>query len=232
MGLHPPRSGSGDTRSRDRRTVLLQSVRAKILLSEIPPGAALDEEALAAEFGVSRTPVREVCAQLIAEGIVLRRNGRGAFVPDIDVTRIHAFFEAAEVLLPELFAQACARITEDEIAVLEAQLDVIRAHKEDTNPNERILNYLAFMELCADCARNRYLTTFGKHLMREHCRIVTGVGRSDIRRAATPENIGASIASYERLFDAIRDGDASTLDEAVRGRLAVSKALILEMIGM
>jgi DNA-binding GntR family transcriptional regulator len=52
----------------------------QILGGRRPPGTHLDEHAVAAEFGVSRTPVREAIRLLAASGLVAYRPRRGAEV--------------------------------------------------------------------------------------------------------------------------------------------------------
>src|SRR5438270_14098166 len=56
---------------------------ADITSGNIPPGARLPtEQELIAATGVSRTVVREAVAALRAEGLVVTRQGVGAFVPE------------------------------------------------------------------------------------------------------------------------------------------------------
>jgi DNA-binding GntR family transcriptional regulator len=52
----------------------------QILTGRRLPGTALDEQSLAAEFGASRTPVREAIRLLAASGLVAHRPRRGAEV--------------------------------------------------------------------------------------------------------------------------------------------------------
>lgn len=47
-----------------------ESVEGDILAGRLAPGSAIDEKALAAAFGVSRTPVREALLWLAAHGLV------------------------------------------------------------------------------------------------------------------------------------------------------------------
>ncbi|RYE73288.1 MAG: GntR family transcriptional regulator, partial [Hyphomicrobiales bacterium] len=47
-----------------------RSLAERIITGELAPGLALDETLLAAEFGVSRTPVREALRLLAASGLV------------------------------------------------------------------------------------------------------------------------------------------------------------------
>ena len=59
---------------------LAKAIGTRVLAGEIPTGARLRQEALASEFGVSRTPVREALRMLQASGIVEVHPNRGAVV--------------------------------------------------------------------------------------------------------------------------------------------------------
>lgn len=59
-------------------------LRERIILLDLPPGARLREEQLAEQFGVSRTPIRQVLDRLEFEGLVEQGEGRGARVSALD----------------------------------------------------------------------------------------------------------------------------------------------------
>lgn len=60
---------------------VVTGLKRKILAGELPPGAKLPSESeLIAEYGVSRTVVREAVTRLRAEGLVETFRGRGSFV--------------------------------------------------------------------------------------------------------------------------------------------------------
>jgi DNA-binding GntR family transcriptional regulator len=59
---------------------LATTLRGQILSGAIPLGSRLRQEALAEEFGVSRTPVREALRKLQATGLVQLLPNRGAVV--------------------------------------------------------------------------------------------------------------------------------------------------------
>jgi DNA-binding GntR family transcriptional regulator len=69
------------------------------------PGDALDEVALANQFGVSRTPVREAVLQLSVQGLVKIVPRSGTYVARMSVKELLAVFE----LLAELEG-ACAKL--------------------------------------------------------------------------------------------------------------------------
>ena len=69
-----PRLIDPTVRAHDR---VYRSLRARILVGEIAPGATLTLRGLAAEFGVSMTPAREAVQRLAAEGaLTLSLSGR------------------------------------------------------------------------------------------------------------------------------------------------------------
>jgi DNA-binding GntR family transcriptional regulator len=61
-----------------------ETLRRRLLTLELPPGAALSENELAAALGVSRTPVRESLILLAEEGLVEVYPQVGSFVSRVD----------------------------------------------------------------------------------------------------------------------------------------------------
>ena len=58
-------------------------IKNMIILREIEPGKKINEEHIAKEIQVSRTPIREALCRLENEGIVKIIPRRGAFVSDL-----------------------------------------------------------------------------------------------------------------------------------------------------
>ncbi len=65
----------------------------RIISSELPPGTVLDETQLAAEFAVSRTPIREALKQLAASGLVDQRPHARTIVAKPDDEKLAGMFE-------------------------------------------------------------------------------------------------------------------------------------------
>lgn len=87
--------------ARGRFAKLYREIRQRICVLDYPPGMRLSEEALAREFGVSRTPLRRVLGRLEADGLVQSVHGVGTMVtdPDIDeLTQVYRLrLELAEI---------------------------------------------------------------------------------------------------------------------------------------
>jgi DNA-binding GntR family transcriptional regulator len=105
-----------------------QRLRALIVEGGIAPGQKLNERDLASRLQVSRTPLREALKLLTAEGLVEHLPNRGAIAVQLSADDVaHAFevMAALEGLSGEL---ACARISDDELAELQALNFEMRAH--------------------------------------------------------------------------------------------------------
>ena len=87
------------------RDVIHAELRDRICLRVYPPGTLLREVELATEFGVSRTPVREVLQRLSDLGLVEVRNGVGTLVRTYDcaeVSDIYALRVQVAALIGEM----------------------------------------------------------------------------------------------------------------------------------
>ena len=114
----------------------------QILAGERPAGSRLPTESQLAEaFGVSRTVVREAIARLRADGLVVTRQGLGAFVTEslqgspfrllahADATRedIRELFELRMGLETEAAALAAERATKTQVRAIHAALTALEA---------------------------------------------------------------------------------------------------------
>ncbi|MEI6530420.1 MAG: GntR family transcriptional regulator [bacterium] len=105
---------------RTMRSRLAEAIREAILSREFSPGEKLAETELCAKYQVSRTPLREALVVLEQEGLVEIRSHLGVYVTSlsneeiIDLLRVEIALEGLAVSL------AAGRITEGELAKLEA----------------------------------------------------------------------------------------------------------------
>jgi DNA-binding FadR family transcriptional regulator len=60
-----------------------ERLRSRIVAHTLGPGSWIDEQSLAAEYGISRTPLREALKVLAAEGLVTMKLRRGAYVTEV-----------------------------------------------------------------------------------------------------------------------------------------------------
>ncbi len=88
--------------ARERFERLYATLRDRICLLDYPPGTRLSEEALADEFGISRTPLRRVLGWLESQGLLKSVQGVGTLVTDVDIEELTQVYqlrmELAELL--------------------------------------------------------------------------------------------------------------------------------------
>ena len=81
-------------------------LREAILTGSFEPGEKLDQDQIASELNVSRTPVREALKVLASEGYVEIRSYRGAYIPTISQQDIYNIYEIRWVIESEITRQA------------------------------------------------------------------------------------------------------------------------------
>lgn len=94
--------------NRNLRQIVYESVRNHIVSPDVSPGAKIDEEALANDLGVSKTPVREALSKLAHDGILEIIPNRGAYKVKLsrnDLLEIMIIRETLEGLCVRLAAK-------------------------------------------------------------------------------------------------------------------------------
>ena len=109
-------------RSRPLRDQIYPLVRRLLLTGTIKPGDAIDEKAIAAQLGISRTPVREAVKRLADEHLVEVMAQSATRAAKIDRKEIEESFLIRRALEMESAAQAAARMTQDHADRLAAVL--------------------------------------------------------------------------------------------------------------
>lgn len=109
--------------SQNLTDAVVDQVRAKITKSEYAPGDRLPtEQEMISLFGVSRTVVREAIAALRAEGLVVTRQGMGAFVvSNVAHARLSIHPQTVQTVEEILDVMELRMVTEIEVAALAAE---------------------------------------------------------------------------------------------------------------
>jgi DNA-binding GntR family transcriptional regulator len=193
---------------------IVAAVERQILSGALAPGQRIDELALAKEFGVSRTPVREAVLELAAVGLIEQRAHRGAFVADVTLEEI---FDVYEVLaeLEGLCARLAARRMDEaeraELLRLHAQMGQLLAaeHREQYID----LDY-RFHGLLIRGARNSALLDHISMCMKR----IAPVRRTSMEMV---RNMEIAHAEHSRLAKAIIDGDAEGAERIMSEHVAL-----------
>jgi len=132
-------------------------LRAAILGGSVPPGGQLREAHIAADLGISRSPLREALTKLEEEGLVERIPFRGAFVVEVsaqDVAEIASVRLLVEPYAGELSMEALRG--RERPTLMQAVEKLNRATEENDIPAS-IDAHLRFHRLFYDFSGNSVL---------------------------------------------------------------------------
>lgn len=107
-------------------TGIYGELKNRILFFDYEPGQMLNEKAIAAEFGVSRTPVREVLLRLEWERLVTIIPRAGIMVSKVEFQQLGEVFQTRAPLEGLLARLATLQITDDHITRLEETRELCR----------------------------------------------------------------------------------------------------------
>lgn len=103
----------------------------QIVSGKRPAGAKLPEEALCAELGVSRTPLREALLRLEKEGLVERRPRYGCTVRRFDPHEVRELFECRAILEAKALEMGFASLCAGDLTRLRTALEEVGSAHED-----------------------------------------------------------------------------------------------------
>jgi len=179
-----------------------RALRDRLRTGTLPPGTLLSQSDIAAEYGVSRIPVRDALHVLAAEGLVTL-GVAGAVVTGLSIRELQELYEMREAIEPVVTAIAVPNVGRAGTTQMAALLD--RMESEGIGPAEWLESNAAFhaliytradrprmIELTEQLRRltDRYvylhLEVIGdvEHLHREHRQILAAVQRGDPREVA------------------------------------------------
>lgn len=130
-------------------------IREKITTLALPPGAAVNDQALADELGFELHPIREALKLLAHDGLVIIKP-KGIYVPDVDAPDLEQLSELR--LLLEAFSAQCAaeRATPDDLVVLDALCQEQASVARDELQRLFEVDH-KFHQAVAGAAHNKYL---------------------------------------------------------------------------
>lgn len=196
-----------------------ERLRGDILDWRLEPGTVLAEVEQAERLGVSRTPVREALARLLADGLVESQGARGLVVSAASIENVVELFEVRVALEGQAAALAARRRDPE---VFEALRDEL-THAGDLLAKRDHAGYYDVVrrldEAIDDAARNAYLAGELKGL-RIHLARIRRLSSDD------PARLNQAAAEHLAIVDAIIAGDA----ELARSATAVHLHRSLESI--
>ena len=92
-----------------------ERLREAIFAHELAPGSWIDEQALAVQYGISRTPMREAIKVLAAEGLITMKMRRGAYVTEVSKSDLNQIFTVLALLEGQACRETAQKATERQL---------------------------------------------------------------------------------------------------------------------
>lgn len=192
------------------RPQLYRLLRERIIRNEIEPGARISESEIAAEYSISRQPVREAFIKLAEEGLVEVRPQRGTFVCKISVPAVMDARFVREAIEADIVKLLAAAQDKDLERMLRGQLDD-QSRVADKDSVRFISLDEQFHRTLAEAAGKSHAWSVIENVKAQMNRV---------RHLATRRfPIEALVDQHRAVVDAIAKGDVVAAEAAMRGHL-------------
>ena len=197
------------------------TLREYLRVGRLPHGQALQEAGLAAQLGVSRTPVREALARLASEGLVVAE-GRSFTVPSLTMADIEEIYALRFLLEPEALREiADSKPDRKALARLRAGLDgMAAAHEAGDGAAFMEANY-RYRDAWTALVPNKRLVR-AIHLYADHVRYLRAFTLDD------PAVRTVVLKGLRRLSLALAAGDGEAAAQAMRVHLDKAKQILMD----
>lgn len=188
------------------------AIEHDIVSGKLTPGTKLDEEALAARYGASRTPVREAFQQLASQGHIELRPHMGAFVAQLGVSELGQMFETMAFLEAACAELAAHRHTDEDRELLGAAHAACQRAAKRNDPD-------AFYDANALFHERIYAASHNDYLCADTLRLRN---RLEAYRRASTFHAGLmtlTIKEHEKILQSILHMDEAAAASRMRGHL-------------
>jgi DNA-binding GntR family transcriptional regulator len=220
-----PKVRGGTTKPVVTRQSLRTQLENDIIEGRLQPGERLDEKELAARFGVSRTPIREVLLQLSSLGLITLRPRRSALVRRMSGRQVIAMWEVLTGL-----EGLCARLAARRISVegrerLKELCDKSREAVEAKNIEAYDGLNKEFHEALYTGAHNVYLA----QRCREIRRRVNVYRRYGLKQ---PGRLQTSFQEHLLIAEAVMSGQDAHADELMQSHLSSGGHVFSDLLAL
>ncbi|MCB1960747.1 MAG: GntR family transcriptional regulator [Rhodocyclaceae bacterium] len=190
-----------------------ERLRERIFSHELKPGTWIDEQALAENYGISRTPLREALKVLAAEGLVTLKPRRGCYVTEISERDLDEIFGVLGLLEGRCVHDATLRakaFDREQLQHIHEQLEAAAASHDIDAFFEANQAFHLRLQTIAD---NRWLLQVIADL-----RKVIKLSRH--HSLFSDGRVAQSQAEHRVILRALMDGDANAAEQAMRTHIA------------
>jgi DNA-binding GntR family transcriptional regulator len=194
-------------------------LRARVLTRQHPPGERLSLHGLAAELGVSRSPVHHALTRLVSEGLLTVKARHGYYVTPVTAEALADGYDVRLALELHAAERTVGRLEAAELQALRSLLEATVAaisHEQWDSANA------AFHEYQIDLTENALLSRFYRELSVNQMMLVI--------RGGHVEGHADLVTEHRRIVEAFEAGELDNARCAIRDHIETGKRIALDAI--
>ena len=194
-----------------------ERLRQQIFARELEPGGWIDEQKLAAEYGISRTPLREALKVLAAEGLVTMKVRRGAYVSEMSREDVRQIYGLLGLLEADAAAEAATIAGDEQFAELQRLHDRLEklAHRREAFFAANEAFHLALLDVAGNRWRRQIVVDLRRMMKLDRRHSLLERGR-----------LADSLAEHRVLMAALAARNPSAAADAMRAHFAGSLEVV------
>lgn len=193
-------------RAEPLREKVKDALLERILSGELRPGADINENRLADELGVSRTPLREALHSLRGERLIANRPGRGFLVAPLDLEEAENLYEATG-MLESCILEEWGAPDADALEEMRALTD--RRERESDDPRRNVEFDWRWHDLALSACRNQVLLDLVD-------RVKTRVLRYELLYQLDLDRVESALESHREIERLLADGEIAAAAAELR----------------
>ena len=199
-----------------------ERLRAAIFAHELAPGSWVDEQALADQFGISRTPMREALKVLASEGLVLLKPRRGCYVTELSAADLDDVFPVMALLEGRAAYEVAKKASDEDLRQLEKIHADLERHAAAGDANRFFEANDAFHTALQDIAGNRWL----KQLIEDTRKVIKLTRRQSLE---VEGRINESMLEHRQVMTALKRRDPNEAGRAMHDHLLSGRSALAEL---
>lgn len=197
-------------------------LRNYIFDGHLQPGSFIDEITLCELWSISRTPLREALKVLSAEGLVRHEPRRGCFVNEVTERDLDDIFPVIALLEGRCAFDATQRATSADVQALAIWHERLQQHADAGRINDYYEANFAIHEAIIQLADNKWLAQTIADL-----RKILKLAR--LQQLHAPGRLRQSLQEHLAVFAALKSGDASGAEAAMRNHLLQQREALRDL---
>ena len=194
-------------------------LRGRLLTRRHVPGEKLSLHELAAELGVSRSPVHHALTRLVSEGLLTVKARRGYFVTPVTEVALAEGYDVRLALELHAADHAVGRVDARKLRMFRSLLDDTAAaisHKQWDGANAAFHEHQ--IDLAGSALLSRFYRDLSVNLMMQ------------VIRGGHLEDHASLVTEHRRIVEGFEAGDVDETKRAIRAHVETGKRIALEAI--